>query len=92
MLSAFVLVAFIKLLFVTDSPNFLAGLYTVVVGIGAVVAMATGGTSIPIALLGTALAGAIAFAYFWSLLCLPPWTGTWWAVVVVGALVMAIIP
>ena len=91
MLFAFVLAAFIKLLFITDSPRCVAGLYTAAVGIWAIVAVAGGAVSVPAALLGLVLSGAIAFAYFWSLLRLRLWTGAWWAVVVAGALLMAFV-
>lgn len=88
---AFVLVAFIKLLFVTDSPRLVAGIYAAMAGVGAVVAVAAGWASLPAALLYVALRGGIAFAYFWSLLRLKPWTGVWWAVVLGGALIMGIV-
>lgn len=91
MLYAFVLVAFVKLLFATDSPRLVAGLYTAVAGVGAIVGVAGGEVSIPAAVLGLALSGVIAFAYFWSLLRLKPWTGGWWAVLVGGALLMAVV-
>ncbi len=91
MLHALVLVAFIKLLFITDSPRLVAGLYIAIAGTGAIVGVAGGEVSILAALLGLVLSGAIAFVYFWSLLRLKPWTGTWWAVVVGGALLVAVI-
>ena len=91
MVYAFVLVAFIKLLFMTDSPRLVAGLYTAMAGIGAIVAIAAGEVSVPLALLRLALCGTIAFAYFWSLLRMKPWTGTWWAVVIGGALLVAVV-
>jgi len=91
MLTALVLVAFIKLLFITSSPRAVTGLYATVAGVIAIVSAASGTTSVPAALLGLALCSAIAFAYFWSLLHVEPWTGTWWAVVVVGALIMVAI-
>jgi len=91
MLYAFVLAAFVKLLLLTESPRFEAGLYTAVVAIGAVVAVAAGEVSVAAALLGLVLSGAFAFAYFWSLLRLKPGTGTWWGVLVGGALLAAIV-
>lgn len=91
MFSAFVLVAFIKLLFVTGSLRFVTGLYAAVVGVAAIAAVAAGSSSVPSALFHAVLCGAIAFAYFWSLLRVEPWTGTWWAVVLVGALAVVAI-
>lgn len=91
MLAAFVLVAFIKLLFITGSPRVVAGLYAAVAGVVAIASVASGSVSVPDAVLGVALCSAIAFGYFWSLLRVEPWTGTWWAVVVAGALIMVVI-
>jgi len=91
MFSAFVLVAFIKLLFITGSHRTVTGLYAAVAGVIAIVSVASGTTSVPAALLGVVLCSAIAFAYFWSLLHVEPWTGMWWAVVVIGALIMVVI-
>jgi hypothetical protein len=86
----FLLVAFIKLLFVTDSPRFVAGLYTAILGIGVIWAVAEGQMNVSVALLAIVLRGAIAFGYFWGLHRLKPWTSVWWAVVVGGALLMMI--
>ncbi|MEN6424479.1 MAG: hypothetical protein ABFE13_03890 [Phycisphaerales bacterium] len=91
MVSALVLTAFIKLLFITDCSRFVAGLYTGMMGIGAIVGVIAGWVSVPAAVLAVALKGALSFAYFWSLLRLTPWTGTWWIVVVVGALLVTLL-
>ncbi|MEN6578626.1 MAG: hypothetical protein ABFD90_19930 [Phycisphaerales bacterium] len=88
MVSALVLTAFIKLLFITDSSRFVAGPYIGMMGIGAIVGVIAGWVSVPAAVLGVALKGALSFAYFWSLLRLKPWTAAWWSVVVGGALLM----
>lgn len=91
MVHALVLVAFIKLLFLTDSPRFVAGLYTALAGAGAILAVAGGEVSVCGALFGVVLCGALSFAYFWSLLRVEPGSAAWWAVVLIGATVMAFI-
>lgn len=91
MVYAFVLAAFIKLLLITESPWLCAGLYTGLAAIGAVIAVLEGGTSVFRALLTVALAGGVAYAYFWSLSRIERGTGTWWAVLLAGPLITAII-
>jgi hypothetical protein len=91
MVYAFVLAAFVKLLLVTESPRLCAGLYTGLAAVSAVIAVLEGGTSVFRALLTVALAGGVAYAYFWSLSRIERGTGTWWAVLLAGPLITAII-
>jgi hypothetical protein len=91
MVYAFVLAAFVKLLLVTESPWLCAGLYAGLAAIGAVIAVLEGGTNVPAALLTLALVSGVACAYFWSLSRIERGTGTWWAVLLAGAVIMAIV-
>jgi hypothetical protein len=88
MLNALVLVAFIKLLFVTDSPRLCAGIYTGMVALWAVIDIAAGEIHIGVAVFGLILAGGLSWVYFSMLRRLHPWTGAWWAVALGGPVVL----
>lgn len=88
---AFLLLAFIKLLFLTESPRMVAGLYTALLAVGVLIGTFGGSIAWPTALFRVALGGILTFGYFSCLLRANRWTGQWWAIAVGGAVLMAIV-
>jgi hypothetical protein len=90
-LQAVVLVAFIMLLFATDSPRFCAGVYTGLAALGAVLEIVMGDVHIVAGILDVMLAGVLSWGYFTALHRMNPWTGAWWAVAVGGPILAGVV-
>ncbi len=91
MLGALVLVAFVKLLFATDSSRFCAGVYTVLAAIDEIIRIVAGDVHVVVGGLGVVFAGAWSWAYFSVLHRVDPWTEAWWAVAIGGSILAGLI-
>lgn len=78
-LKVLVLVALLKLLINTERPGLCAGIYTVIVLLLNLMA----GVGFIATILGTAIAGALAFAYFWLLNHFRD-TAIFWLILIIG--------